>query len=155
MKNLILRKATLKDQTDLIKIEQQVVEAERPYNGAIKPHNALYYDLDNLLNHESSYMLVAEFEGEIVGTGYAQIRDSKQSLKHAKHSYFGFMYVDSNYRGLGINKKIMKTLIEWSKTQGVYDFYLDVYDGNEAAIKAYEKVGFKKSLVEMKLHLDA
>lgn len=63
------------------------------------------------------------------------------------------MYVEPEYRGLGINKLVMENLIEWSKEQGVLDFYLDVYDGNDAAIRAYEKVGFSKSLVEMKINL--
>ena len=154
MKNLILRKATSKDQSNLLNLEQKVVEAERPFNHTIKPGIAIYYDLNNLLLGDTSQLIVAEFNGEIIGTGYAQIRESKKSLKHAKHSYLGFMYVASEYRGLGINKLIMDNLINWSKEQGIFDLYLDVYDENEAAIKAYEKVGFVKSLVEMKINLD-
>ena len=37
--------------------------------------------------------------------------------------------------------------------QGVPDLYLDVYDGNDAAIRAYKKIGFSKSLIEMKINL--
>jgi GNAT superfamily N-acetyltransferase len=63
------------------------------------------------------------------------------------------MYVEPEYRGFGINKLIIENLIDWSKEQGVFDLYLDVYDGNHAAIRAYEKVGFIKSLVEMKINI--
>jgi GNAT superfamily N-acetyltransferase len=63
------------------------------------------------------------------------------------------MYVEPDYRGLGINKLIIDNLIDWSKQQGIFDLYLDVYDGNDTAIRAYEKVGFSKSLVEMKINL--
>ena len=63
------------------------------------------------------------------------------------------MYVSPEYRGLGINKHIIDRLIDWSKQQGVMDFYLDVYAENEAAIRAYEKVGFAKSMIEMKINL--
>jgi len=153
LKNLIIRKASSKDQSALLNLEQKVVEAERPYNHTIKPENAIYYDLNNLIVDDASYLIVAEFSGEIIGTGYAQIRESKKSLNHAKHSYLGFMYVESKYRGLGINKLIMENLIDWSKERDVFDLYLDVYDGNEAAIRAYEKVGFEKSLIEMKINL--
>jgi GNAT superfamily N-acetyltransferase len=97
--------------------------------------------------------MVAELNDEIIGSGYAQIRESKQSLKHHKHSYLSFMYVARNRRGLGINGMIIENLISWSKEKGVYDLYLDVYDRNNAAIRAYEKVGFTKSLVEMKMNL--
>jgi RimJ/RimL family protein N-acetyltransferase len=37
--------------------------------------------------------------------------------------------------------------------QGVTDFYLDVYADNPSAIRAYEKLGFKPNLVEMKMSL--
>ena len=154
MNNLIIRKALLKDQQQLLKLEQAVVEAERPFNTSIKPSDAIYYDMDNLLSDEASHLLVAELEGHIIGTGYAQIKTSKTSLKHNKHSYLGFMYVVPESRGLGVNGLIMKALIDWSKEQGVSDLYLDVYDGNESAIRAYEKIGFTKSLVEMKINLD-
>lgn len=136
-------------------LEQAVVEAERPYNDMIKAKDAIYYDLENLLTDDASSLLVAEFDGQIVGTGYAQIRDSKPSLKHSKHAYLGFMYVMPAHRGLGINKQIMEKLMDWSQQQGVSDLYLDVYEGNDAAIRAYEKVGFVKSLVEMKVSLSA
>ena len=153
MNDLIFRKAKLEDQAYLRILEQKVVEAERPFNDSIKLEGAIYYDLEQLINDDSSYLLVAEDNNRIIGTGYAQIRDSKKSLKHQKHSYLGFMFVEPDYRGLGINKLIMDNLMEWSKAQGILDFYLDVYDGNDAAIRAYEKVGFTKSLIEMKINL--
>lgn len=153
MKNLIIRKALFKDQTALLELEQKVIEAERSYNHTIKPTNALYYDLDNLLIDLDSHLMVAELNDEIIGSGYAQIRESKKSLKHNKHAYLGFMYVAPDRRGLGINGMIIENLISWSKEKGVSDLYLDVYDGNDAAIRAYEKVGFTKSLVEMKINL--
>jgi len=154
LKDIIIRKANISDQSTLLKLEQKVIEAERPYNSTIRSNNAVYYDIENLILDDASNLIVAEFEGEIIGTGYAQIRISKKSLEHAKHAYLGFMYVSPAQRGFGINKLIMENLINWSKEQGVLDLYLDVYDENNTAIKAYEKVGFTKSLIEMKINLD-
>jgi len=154
LKNLIIRKALVKDQSDLLGLEQKVIEAERAFNPAIKAKDAIYYDLNKLLEDEDFLLMVADLNGVIIGTGYAQIRESKKSLRHNKHSYLGFMYVAAEFRGLGINGMIMNSLVKWSKKQGISDLYLEVYDGNNAAIKAYEKAGFTKSLVEMKVHLD-
>ena len=50
-----------------------------------------------------------------------------------------------------LNKQVIEHLIVWAKSRGVCDFYLDVYGDNQAAVKAYEKLGFTSSLVEMKL----
>ena len=153
MKDLNIRKALVNDRAYLLSLEQKVIEAERPYNATLKSKDAVYYDLTSLLIDDASHLVVAEANGQIIGTGYAQVRDSKQSLQHSKHSYLGFMYVEPEFRGLGINKLIMENLMTWSKEQGILDFYLDVYDENSAAIRAYEKVGFSKSLVEMKINL--
>lgn len=145
------RVASMADLPRLQELEQAVVEAERPFNQTIKSDNAIYYDLEDLITSEKAHLLLVEADGEIVATGYAQIRDSKKSLKHEKHSYLGFMYVSPDFRGKGLNGQIIERLINWSKSKGMSDCYLDVYSENESAIKAYEKVGFKSSMVEMKL----
>jgi ribosomal protein S18 acetylase RimI-like enzyme len=153
MDEINIREAILGDESILLEFEQKVLESERPYNPVIKPFGAFYYDLGNLLADNKSHLLVAEVCGRVVGSGYAQIRASKQSLNHAVHSYLGFMYVVPECRGRGVNKSILEKLIKWSKSHGITDCYLDVYSENEGAIRAYEKVGFKKSMIEMKLNL--
>ena len=145
------REAVLEDLDDLYMIEQKVIEAERPFNSSIKAGKTTYYDIEKLILDSHSCLIVAEDDGEIAGTGYAQIRASKESLQHDGHSYLGFMYVSPQHRGKGINGEIVDILIAWSHAQGVKDYYLDVYAGNASAIRAYEKIGFQPCLVEMKL----
>ena len=65
----------------------------------------------------------------------------------------GMMYVLPEFRGQGINKKIIDGLIAWGKTQGVTEFRLEVYTENEGAIRAYQKAGFSKHMVEMRTGL--
>lgn len=147
------RQANSSDIHKLKELEQAVVEAERPFNPNIKPGKVHYYDLEDLLSSEDAYLLVAEDNGSIVATGYAKIQASKAALNHQKHAYLGFMFVSPDYRGKGINREIINQLIQWGRSRQVFDFYLDVYAENIAAIKAYEKVGFTPSLVEMQLSL--
>ena len=47
---------------------------------------------------------------------------------------------------------IRDSLITWSHAKNLREIKLEVYDGNEVAIKAYEKMGFKKNIVEMRFH---
>ena len=145
------RQATLSDVNVLLALEQAVVDAERPFNSAIKVQGARYYDIPALITDDDSHLLVAEDNGAIVATGYVQIRQSKPSLEHNVHGYLGFMYVAPAYRGMGLNKQIIDTLMAWAESKQVFDFYLDVYAENRAAINAYEKVGFQPSMLEMKL----
>ena len=39
---------------------------------------------------------------------------------------------------------LIQSLISWGKNQGMQDFYLEAYAENNSALKAYEKLGFKK-----------
>lgn len=148
---MIFRAATHADLVQLRALEQGVVEAERPFNPELRPAPVRYYDLEALIDSADSELLVVEVDREIQACGYAQIRPSKPSLRHERHAYLGFMIVAPALRGQGINAKVIERLLDWAKRRGVSDFYLDVYFENRAAVRAYEKMGFQPSLLEMKL----
>lgn len=150
MKEISIRKATMDDLPVLLRFEQAMIDAERPLDPAIKREKTNYYDLEKLIAYSRTELLVAESNGEIIGTGYAQIRDSSPYLQHAEHSYLGFMYVVPEFRGKGVNKSIVDALCSWSLEQNVPEIRLEVYVNNAAAIRAYEKVGFEPYLLEMR-----
>lgn len=95
-------------------------------------------------------LLLAEHNNELTGCGYARIETVKPYLQHQQHAYLGFMYVETAHRGKGINRLIIEALEKWSLSQGVTEMRLEVYSGNEPAIKAYEKIGFTKHMIEMR-----
>ena len=151
MSDLIIRTAVQADLPILKEFEQGIIATERPFNDSLKSEYICYYDIGALIDGENSRVLVAEDDGVIVGSGYARIRESKAHLTHDFHAYLGFMFVASTHRGQGINQLVIQSLIRWGKTQGMQDFYLEAYADNNSALKAYEKLGFKTSLLEMKL----
>jgi GNAT superfamily N-acetyltransferase len=59
------------------------------------------------------------------------------------------MYTDPRHRGKGVNAVIIEALKEWCRSQNITELRLDVYHDNPSAIRAYEKAGFKKHLVNM------
>lgn len=151
----IIREARDGDYSALVALKQKVIEAERPYNASLKKEGAYYYDIEKLISDHDSRLVVGEISGAIVATGYVQVRRSKPALDHDSHGYLGFMYVKEEYRGLGLNKVIFQDLVGWSQRRGVRDFCLDVYAENNSAVRAYEKSGFRGSLLEMKLNLES
>ena len=154
MNPITVRKADLKDLESLLRFEQGVIEAERPFDSTLKTGDIHYYDIKEMMTSPNFEIVVAESENKIIGSGYARIVSSKHYLKHEKNIYLGFMYVDPVHRGKGVNQKILEALKKWSIEQGVTEMRLDVYYDNLAAIKAYEKAGFKKHMVEMRLGLE-
>ncbi len=151
--NYITRKATLEDLPTLLKFEQGVIEAERPMDPTIKDGKINYYDIFEIITNENSVVFVVEINNEIVASGYAKIKSDRHYLKHKKQGYLGFMFVPKDHRGKGVNKLIIDALLTWCKERDIFEIRLDVYDVNSTAIKAYEKVGFKKHLINMRLNL--
>lgn len=153
MNDIIIRAAVQSDLPILKGFEQGIIATERPLNSSLKTDDICYYDIGALIEAENSVVMVADDNGQIVGSGYARIKESKAHLVHDFHAYLGFMYVAPTHRGQGINQLVIQSLIEWGKNQGMQDFYLEAYAENHSAIKAYQKLGFRSSLVEMKLSL--
>ena len=149
-----IRKANLDDLSVLLMFEQGLIEAERPMDPTIKDGNISYYDISLLIKNDNSDVFVVEIDNEIVASGYAKILDDRPYLKHDKQGYLGFMFVPEKHRGKGLNKLIMDALVNWCKERQVYELRLDVYDSNDPAIKAYEKAGFKKHLINMRINIE-
>ena len=150
MDEIKIRKATLDDMETLLRFEQGVISAERPFDPTLKKGIIYYYDLVQMIEAPHIELLVAELDYKLVGSGYARIEEAKPYLHHTHKGYLGFMYVDPAHRGKGINKMIIDALKEWSLTKNITELRLDVYENNRAAIKAYEKAGFTKHMVEMR-----
>ncbi len=146
-----LRKATLDDLSTLLDFEQGLIHAERPMDPTIQEGNISYYDIAAFIRADDTEVIVAECEGKIVASGYARIKDDRHYLKHDKQGYLGFMFVSEKHRGKGLNKLIIEKLVKWCRDRAIYEIRLDVYQDNQQAIKAYEKAGFKKHMITMRL----
>ena len=153
MSTINIRKAKLEDLNILLEFEQGIITAERPYDPTLKEGKINYYDISKMIIVEHITVLVATIGSEIVGSGYARIETAKPHLNHENYAYLGFMYTDPRYRGKGVNAIIIEALKEWCRSQNITELRLDVYHNNPSAIRAYEKAGFKKHLVNMRVGL--
>ena len=149
-----IRKASIVDLEQLLDFEQDIIKTERPFDPTLKPDPINYYDLRSLLTSSLAEVVVAEAADKIIASGYARIDKSKPFLKHSHHAYLGFMYVLPEFRGQGINKQIIDALKNWAAIQNINEFSLEVYYDNISAIKAYEKIGFSRYILEMRFNLN-
>ncbi len=154
MDGIVLRPATPKDVNILLEFEQGVIAAERPFEPTLKAGTINYYDIEEMIQSEDIKLVVASLNQEIIGCGYARKERSKPFQKFDYHAYIGFMFVKPEYRGKSVSQKIIEYLIEWAKSKNINEIRLDVYCDNLAAVSAYEKVGFRKHMVNMRLSLD-
>ena len=154
MEEIVIRKATINDLEQLYPFEQGVIAAERPYDPTLKEELIHYYDIKEMIEAPHIELVVAEVNNKLIASGYARIEKVEPFLKHDSHAWLGFMFVHPDYRGHGINKKIIDVLKNWALSQNVKELRLQVYFDNLSAIKAYEKIGFSKHMIEMRFNLE-
>jgi GNAT superfamily N-acetyltransferase len=148
-----IRKATLNDLTTLLEFEQGIIAAERPFDPTLKEGTISYYNIEKMISATDIEVMVAVLNEQIIGSGYARIEKAKPYLNHELYAYLGFMYTHPDHRGKGVNNQIIEALTNWVRSQNIFEMRLDVYNDNPSAIRAYEKVGFKKHLINMRIGL--
>lgn len=153
MKEIHFRSAVLNDLPILLDFEQGIIRAERPYDHTLRPDPINYYDIKALIEAEDSEVIVAAVDKEIIGSAYISIKKAKPYRTYVYYGYLGFMYVKPEYRGMGVNKGIIEALKNWARSRNITELQLEVYNDNHPAVKAYEKAGFEKHLVNMRLEL--
>ena len=153
MEGLIIREAQHQDLPILKAFEQELIKAERPFDPTIRPDPISYYDLEDYVKRDDVFVVVAELDKAVISSGYAYAKPARTYLDHREYAYLGFMYTKPEYRGKGINQRIVERLFEWAKESNLTEVRLTVYNDNYPAIKAYEKTGFKEHLNEMRLRL--
>lgn len=154
MSDLITRSARLSELSVLLNFEQGIIRAERPFDATLKPDPISYYDVEAMIRSPDAEVAVAERDGTLIGSGYAQKKPSRHYVSPAFHAYIGFLYVVPEERGKGINKLVLDHLFAWAREHDLPEIHLTVYPDNEPAIRAYEKTGFEPYILEMRLNLN-
>ena len=154
MDKVTIRKAEIKDLNTLKEFEQEIIKFERPFDPNLKQDPIEYYDLLDFIQREDAEVLVATVNEELVGSGYALIKNSMPYKKPEQYAYLGFMYVSPKFRGKRINGKVVERLLDWAKEKKITEIQLDVYAENKIALNAYKRIGFQPDLLKMRLNIE-
>lgn len=153
--DVIIRRAKHQDLPILEEFLQELITVERPMDPSLEQVMFIkYYELASFIESNTAELFVATVNGEIVGSGYGDIRQNKAHFAHSNYGYVGFMFVKEDFRGHGISSKVLDAIFDWFRSKGITETRLTVYQENPSAIRAYEKVGYKKNLIEMLHYLD-
>jgi GNAT superfamily N-acetyltransferase len=153
MTKIDFRSAVLFDLPVLYEFEQGLINAERPFDPTLKSDPINYYDIRAMIESSDTEVIVALINDELVASAYVKVKEAKPYLQFDHYAYVGFMFVKPEFRGKGISQQLIAELINWAKSRNLNELRLDVYDDNQNAVRAYEKCGFKKHLVEMRMKI--
>lgn len=152
--DISIRTALPEDLPTLLQFEQGIISAERPYDETLKPDPISYYDIGEMIAAEDAEVAVAVAGERLIGSGYAIKKASRHYVDPAYHAYIGFLYVEPEFRGQGVNQRVLDHLFAWARANNLPEIHLTVYPDNAPAIRAYEKVGFDPYILEMRMNLD-
>ena len=100
-------------------------------------------------NHE---LVLAEAGEEIVGTFHLMFLPSL-SFQGGTRAQVESVRVEAQYRGKGIGTKMMEWAIERARQRGCHLMQLTSHKSRENAHRFYERLGFTKSHIGMKINL--
>ncbi|MCA1054115.1 GNAT family N-acetyltransferase [Rossellomorea aquimaris] len=95
--------------------------------------------IQKVLKNDRETMIVAEIDGEVVGS----VDFRSHHLKRLAHTGSISMSVSENYRNMGIGKNLLKALLDWAEQHPhIEKVSLGVFSTNQRAISLYKRLGF-------------
>ena len=99
-------------------------------------------------------VFVYEKEGAVLGYIFCSIQvPSADQLNPVKTLYIDDLCVNGKARGQHIGKKLFEHVCQAASDMGCYEISLNVWEGNDAARKFYENMGFKPKSTTMEFIL--
>jgi len=152
MSGVIFRSAGREDLSAIVSMladDELGRQRERYENPLPDSYFKAYELINNDPNHE---LIVAELDGEVVGTLHLMFLPSI-SFQGGLRAQVESVRVAGKYRGQGIGSKMMMWSIQRAQEKGAHLVQLTTHRSRDDAHRFYEKLGFEKSHVGMKLSL--
>ena len=112
-------------------------------------------DLEILLKDENRPVFVAVEDENVLGYCFCVIEDCRGTtvLTDRVEIYIDDLCVEESCRGQGIAKALYRHVCDWAREMGCAFVTLNVWCGNDNAMKFYEKMGMtpRKIFMESKL----
>ena len=141
----MIRRATSADSHRVIDLLHQVNMVHHNIRPDLfKPHTTKYsaHELESMFDDESKPIFVYD-DGMVLGYAFCQISEIRdnQLLEDIKTLYIDDICVDENARGKHIGKSLFEHVRDYAKSIGCNNITLNVWEGNEPALRFYKNMG--------------
>ena len=152
-----IRQASVADIPRLIDLLLQVdMVHHRLRPDLFKPNTTKYseQELALLLNNETKPIFVYD-DGDVLGYAFCQITEVKDDrlLQDRKTLYIDDLCVDEAARGKHIGKALYDFVRDYAKSIGCHAITLNVWEGNDSAIRFYQNMGMHTQKIRMEIKL--
>lgn len=147
-----IRRAKKEDIARLLDLLSQVLEIHAKLRPDLFMSGTTKYNqeqLEEMINNDTKPIYVAIINDYVVGYAMCQIRVPTSNMYPIKVFHLDDLCVDGKYRKQGIGEALYQKVVETAKENNCYEVTLNVWPGNDAALKFYEKMGMKTRSVFM------
>ena len=148
-----IRRATLTDIDGINKLLYEVHKVhsdQRPDLFKVGSKKYTNEELAKIIVDDNRPIFVYVDNDDILGYAFCVfIKNNSNSLTDILTLYIDDLCVDENARHEGIGTALYEYVLEYAKSIGCHNVTLNVWEGNDSAIKFYENIGMKIQKVSM------
>ncbi len=143
-----IRRAEKKDTQGIMQLLMQVNNVHNAARPDLFIKDKTKYtvsQLERIIENDETPVFVAEESGHIAGYcfGVFQSHKNDNNFPDITTYYIDDLCVNADDRGKHIGRALYEHTIDFAKQSGCYNVTLNVWEGNNSAIKFYEKCGLK------------
>ena len=155
---MLIRRAEISDIPDILRLLVQVCNVHQAIRPEIFKRDGVKYtesDLCELLQDETRPVWCAVEDDTFLGYCFCQwqeYHDSSVSTDR-RELYIDDLCVDESARGRGVATALFRHVTEAARASGTDFITLNVWRGNDSALRFYEKMGMmpRKTTLELRL----
>lgn len=154
MENLTIRRATAADIPVIDKLLYQVHKVHSDARPDLFRAGSKKYtdgELEAILADDSTPVFVAERAGTVLGYAFCVHKQliNDNNMTDIKTLYIDDLCVDETARGGHIGRALYEYVLDYARGCGCYNVTLNVWAGNDNAMKFYQSVGLSVQKVGM------
>jgi ribosomal protein S18 acetylase RimI-like enzyme len=115
------------------------------------PEGGYRWWLGQQLEEPDTVLLVAEVDGTVAGYLYGSLEDRDWARLLDAHGAIHDIFVDGQFRRRGVASELMRAGIAALKAKGAKQVVLSSATPNAEAQALFERLGFRRTMVEMTL----
>src|SRR5688572_2114210 len=115
------------------------------------PEGGYRWWLGQQLEDPDTVLLVAEVDGEIAGYLYGSVEERDWARLLDRHGAVHDVFVDARFRRRGLATALMQAGIAALRAKGTRQIVLSSATPNAEAQATFERLGFRRTMVEMTL----
>jgi ribosomal protein S18 acetylase RimI-like enzyme len=151
----IVRRATEADAGDLGRLGGLLLRAHYAFDSerfiapGSDPESGYEWFLRGQLNDGDAVVLVAEQSGAVIGYVFAALEPISWKELRDACGFIHDLVVDEAGRRGGVATALMEAAMQWLRSRGAPRVVLGTAERNAAAQRLFEKLGFRRTMIEM------